>query len=215
MQFIRTTRITMACPLSSSCLGMCGWTRCPGASTRALESTNNAEATPTSSTSNRSNHMTELARPSDHTPSSAGGGMNSTSFATFVNDEQLAAVQGSDASYYEQKHKAGTEQLGGMEGSKKPETPRRPGSRGPPGVQRPSYYQPPPAQVVLETRKFSSDYYPPKTLHQLPCGILRHMRAINTGCVNFLDKKDSRLKQLQGTLDSHSINCTPLELDET
>ena len=45
--------------------------------------------------------------------------------------------------------------------------------------------------------------YPPKTIHQLLCGVLRHMRSTNPGCPNFLDKKDSRFKPLHGAMDSH------------
>ena len=59
------------------------------------------------------------------------------------------------------------------------------------------------SRFVLETRKSNGDFYPPMTLHQLLCGVLRHMRAVNPGCLNFLDKKDSRFKLLHGTMDSH------------
>ena len=59
------------------------------------------------------------------------------------------------------------------------------------------------SRFVLETRKWNSDFYPPKTPHQLLCGLLRHMRDVNPGCLNFLDKKDSQFKPLHGTMDSH------------
>ena len=39
------------------------------------------------------------------------------------------------------------------------------------------------------------------TIYQLLCGVLRHMKEVNPGCINFLNKKDPRFKQLQGTLD--------------
>ena len=70
------------------------------------------------------------------------------------------------------------------------------------------------SRYVVETRKSNGDYYPPKTLHQLLCGLLRHMRSVNPGCPNFLDKKDSRFKPLQGTMDSIFINFTLQELAE-
>ena len=57
------------------------------------------------------------------------------------------------------------------------------------------------ARFIVETRKSNGDLYPPATLHQLFCGILRHMRSKNPGCPNFLDKKESRFRQLHGTLD--------------
>ena len=55
------------------------------------------------------------------------------------------------------------------------------------------------ARFAVEVRKTS---YPPSTVHQLLCGLLRHMRDHTPGCPNFLDKKDSRFRALQGTLDS-------------
>ncbi len=75
-------QFAMACPVSSSCLGMCEWTGCPGATTLTL-------ATSTSRTSN-SSHMTESTHPvaTSHTPSPS----SSTRFAAFVTDEQLTAL---------------------------------------------------------------------------------------------------------------------------
>ena len=35
------------------------------------------------------------------------------------------------------------------------------------------------SKFIVETRKSNGDLYPPATLHQLLCGILRHMRSIN------------------------------------
>ena len=45
-------------------------------------------------------------------------------------------------------------------------------------------------KYVIETRKLNGDLYPPTTIHQLLCSILRHMRNKNPSCPNFLDKKD-------------------------
>ena len=44
------------------------------------------------------------------------------------------------------------------------------------------------SRFVVETRKSNGEAYPPATLHQLLCGVLRHMRDCNHGCPNFLDK---------------------------
>ena len=57
------------------------------------------------------------------------------------------------------------------------------------------------SRFVIETRKANGEIYPPSTLHQLLCGILRFMH--NPECPNFLDKSDNRLRRLQGTLDSY------------
>ena len=58
------------------------------------------------------------------------------------------------------------------------------------------------SRFVIETRKANGEIYPPSTLHQLLCGILRFMH--NPECPNFLDKSDTdRFRRLQGTLDSY------------
>ena len=54
---------------------------------------------------------------------------------------------------------------------------------------------------AIETRKTDGSKYPPATIHHLLCGLLRHKREVNSGCLNILNKKDSRFKQLHGTLD--------------
>ena len=58
------------------------------------------------------------------------------------------------------------------------------------------------SRFVIETRKANGDDYPPSTLHQLLCGILRFMRECNPDCPNFLDKSDKRFRPLHRTLDS-------------
>ena len=47
-------------------------------------------------------------------------------------------------------------------------------------------------RFAVETRKVNGERYPPSSIHQLLCGILRYMREINPHCPNFLDKKDAR-----------------------
>jgi len=59
------------------------------------------------------------------------------------------------------------------------------------------------SRFAVEVRKTNGEPYPPTTIHQLLCGLLRHMRETSPGCPNFLDKKDSRFKELHGTLDVH------------
>ena len=59
------------------------------------------------------------------------------------------------------------------------------------------------SRFAVEVRKGNGDYYPPATIHQLLCGLLRHMREVSKACPNFLDKKDSRFKQFHCTLDAH------------
>lgn len=62
------------------------------------------------------------------------------------------------------------------------------------------------SMLVVEVRKKNGEKYPPATLHQLLCGLLRHMRGLNSMCPNFLDKGDKRFKQLHNTLDAYFHN---------
>ena len=57
------------------------------------------------------------------------------------------------------------------------------------------------ARFIVETRKTNGQSYPPSTLHQLLCGLLRYMRQKNPHVPNFLDKSDTRFKPLQSTMD--------------
>ena len=57
-------------------------------------------------------------------------------------------------------------------------------------------------RLAVEAKEVNGESYPPATVYQLLCGILRYMREINPNCPNFLDKKDCRFKPLQATLDS-------------
>ena len=45
------------------------------------------------------------------------------------------------------------------------------------------------SQFAVEVRKTNGEPYPPATIHQLLCGLLRHMRETSPGCPNFLDKR--------------------------
>ena len=65
------------------------------------------------------------------------------------------------------------------------------------------------SRFVVETRKANGELYPPKTVHQLLCGLLRHMRDVNPECPNFLDKEDSIFKPLQGAMGAHFHHLPP------
>ena len=199
---------TMACPVSNSCLGMCEWTSCPGAT--AVESIDSCAT----ETSTASNHMTEQAHPTivSHIPVSAAESASSTRFATFVSDEQLAAMSKGVT-----PAKSTRWALSNFESWKQARNEKHPGDLIPEHLLTST------TQLFL-TSTFLGLYwkqgspvantYPPKTLHQLLCGILRHMRSINPRCPNFLEKKDSRFKMLHGVMDSHFTNFTPLGLDK-
>ncbi len=55
---------------------------------------------------------------------------------------------------------------------------------------------------VAETRNTKGQPYPPTTLYQLLCGVLRYMRSINHHAPDFLNKQDSRFKNLQIVIDN-------------
>ncbi len=59
------------------------------------------------------------------------------------------------------------------------------------------------AKFVVEARKTTGEPYPPKTIHFLMCGLLRHMRSVNAQCPNFLNKKDPEFNSLHGVMDVH------------
>ena len=59
------------------------------------------------------------------------------------------------------------------------------------------------SRFVVEAKKTNGEFYPPSTLHLILCALLRHKRDISHSCPNFLDKKDSRFRNLHGTLDAH------------
>ena len=56
-------------------------------------------------------------------------------------------------------------------------------------------------RFVSEARRADGTKYPPKTLYQILCGLLRHARESQSNPSNFLDRKDSRFKKLHATCD--------------
>ena len=56
-------------------------------------------------------------------------------------------------------------------------------------------------RFVSEARRVDGTPYPPKTLYQILCGLLRYSKEHQTDPPNFLDRKDTRFKKLHGTCD--------------
>ena len=52
------------------------------------------------------------------------------------------------------------------------------------------------SKFAVEARKVTGEHYPPSTIHQLLCGILRYMKETNPSCLNYLNKQDVRLKHI-------------------
>ena len=65
--------------------------------------------------------------------------------------------------------------------------------------------------TLLEIRLSNEENYPPKTLHLLLCGLLRHPRSINS---KFSGQRSSTYKPLTGQWNPTSINCILLVLEE-
>ena len=67
--------------------------------------------------------------------------------------------------------------------------------------ERPSLLEHLLSKFAVEARKVTGEHYPPSTIHQLLCGILRYIRETNPSCLNYHNKQDVRFKPLQNTLD--------------
>ena len=192
----------MACLFSSTCLGLCEWTGCPGA--------NVTTATPTTATRPTTNPLTTdppttmRSGSTSHTSGTAAGSSSSTRFAAFVTDEQVAAL--SKGVTPANTDKSTKWAVNNFEAWKEARNQKYPDDQVPDDLfmcTNPTILSVHLSRFVLKTRKSNSEYYPPKTLYLILCGILRHMRSINPGCVNFLDKKDVRFKSLHGVMDAH------------
>ena len=55
---------------------------------------------------------------------------------------------------------------------------------------------------VSEVRKADGSLYPPKSIYQLLCSILRYMKQQDPFAPNFLQRKDGRFRELHGTCES-------------
>lgn len=188
----------MACPFDKFCLGMCDWTDCPGLA--MMENTPTVAQPQPSCSSHTSNPSSTLHHERQR-----------ERFTTFVNDDELAVL--SKGVVPASTDKSTRWALANFSAWKKARNEKYPSNPVPENL----FASTDPATLcthlsrfVLETRKANGECYPPKTLHQLLCGLLRHMRETNPGCPNFLDKKDSRFKTLHGTMDSqfHHLHST-------
>ena len=57
-------------------------------------------------------------------------------------------------------------------------------------------------RFIMEVRNAKGEEYPPKTLYQLICGLLRHIREKGVYDKNFLDNKDPCFSEFYSILDS-------------
>ena len=68
-------------------------------------------------------------------------------------------------------------------------------------------------RFVSEARKVDGKEYPPKTLYQLLCGLLRHARNVQCDPSNFLDRKDVRFKGCMEHMMLYFVHCMRMELE--
>ena len=57
-------------------------------------------------------------------------------------------------------------------------------------------------RYAVETRGEKGLVYPPATIHNLLCGLQRHMLSLNPAAARFLNKKNPTFKEFHGTLDN-------------
>ena len=57
-------------------------------------------------------------------------------------------------------------------------------------------------RFVSEAKRTDGTSYPPKTLYQMLCGLLRYTKECQPDPPNFLDRNDARFKKLRGTCDT-------------
>ena len=177
-----------ACPVDPSCLGMCSWTNCPGNADSV-----NFEPHPISSGS----------KPLPLTSCKLQPASRLERFAV-VTDQELAKL--AEGLTPLNTAKTTSWALKNFQQWKTISNQSHPTDQVPDDIfitTNPQILNNHLSRFIVETRKANGDLYPPSTLHQLLCGILRHMRNKNPACPNFLDKKDNRFRQLHGTLDSY------------
>ena len=201
---------TAACSYNPSCLGLCEWYDCPGAA-RAGEMTaptprpnNPPNSAPPSLTGTLALEATASSKAAETT---TGLPPSHERFSSFVDDDQLAVL--SKGMTPANTSKSTKWALANFDAWRQARNKRYPEDKVPDNLltsNDPAVLTLHLSRYALETRKENGEPYPPKTIHQLLCGLLRHMKDMNTGCPNFLDKQDTRFKKFQGTLDSHFHN---------
>ena len=56
-------------------------------------------------------------------------------------------------------------------------------------------------RFVSEARRSDGSSYPPRTLYQMLCGLLRYSKSSQNDPPSFLDRKDARFRKLHNTCD--------------
>ena len=193
MAGVNETTEPFACPVDPYCVGMCSWTGCPGNADMATFEPH-PESAPSLLPTNDADATLNANEP--HPPS--------TGRFALVSDQEIAKL--SEGLVPQNTAKMNSWALKNFHDWMKNRNQCNPTDPVPDDILQcidPVVLNNQFSKFVVETRKSTGEHYPPATLHQLLCGILRHMRSNNPAAPNFLDKKDSRFKHLHGTLDSY------------
>ena len=136
-------------------------------------------------------HPDDTPNPAPAPPASARAEPATTShgqperFVSFVDDEKLALLSKGMTPARVQSGLSPILTLGKMRGiGDIPQT----GFRMTYSCAMTRYFESASFQVRFGNKKNKWPSYPPKTIHQLLCGLLRNMRDVNPGCPNFLEK---------------------------
>ena len=176
-----------ACPYSPLCLGMCEF-YCPGQSTK---NSTQRDVSAQNSTSSANDACSSRAPP-----------CNYERFSEFIDDKELAEL--SKGLIPANTSKCTNWALKTFELWKNARNQRFPNDCIPEDLFHtvdPSLLNTHLTRFAVEARKANGEQYPPSSIHQLLCGLLRHMREINPLCPNFLNKKDAQFTQLHHSLD--------------
>ena len=165
-----------ACPVDPFCLGLCSWTGCPGdadsESHLKLTTSASVQLLPPSTsngTSTCTSHSNEL-HPPESSPS------RNKRFSKFVDNEELALLlKGMTPANTNRNTKWA---LANFEAWRDIRNRLHPTDKVPESLRHcedPSTLNLHLLRFAIETRKTNGKVYPPKTIHQLLCGLLRHM----------------------------------------
>ena len=188
----------MACSFSHYCLDMCEWTDCPGYSSRLQLETDTSRPLPQLEQFHPSSSKDQLRLPI---------ASNKSSHFKISTEQQLSELA---KGLIPENTKGSTNWSLKIFNlwlkSRNDVNPENPVPEDILTSSDPDLLNHHLSQYVVETRQANGEHYPPSSLHQLLCGLLRHMHEVNPSCPNFLNKKDARFRPLQRTMDGYSHN---------
>ena len=195
---LTSTMDAQVCPYDPYCLSLCEWTDCPG----ALQLDNTPRPT----------NLLVSAPPSQSPPVASHSSLSvqpeSTRFK-FATEEELSTF--AKGLVPENTTRSTKWALNTFNAWMRERNARYPADPVPDDIlvcNEPEIINLHLSRFIVETRKSNGEIYPPSTLHQLLCGILRRMRELNPNCPNFLDKNDNNSGVFKALLTRIFTSCT-------